>query len=438
LRDQFVAIGTATDLRAHATELRRRWDASFGLGRPRGVRSVVADSWSRLLGEGLQPDELAPTRALDDDGLASARETSPLRAVLPDLRGCLAGLADDAEHILVVGDAAGRLLWIEGHERVLDQARSIDFVPGMSWLESSAGTNAIGTALAIDHAVQIFSAEHFLTEQHPWWCSAAPIHDPVSGELVGVIDLSGPQRTAHPHSLGLVMAAATMAEQSLRHRAEVAAARRDALDEHRRTHHRPAVATPAEPGRLRLLASHEPTIDVPGRGPCRLSSRQAEVLALLALHPSGLTTEQLTTLLYGDAGNPVTTRALLSRLRDAFAGVVETRPYRLAQGVTVDLQLVRHLLVTGEGRTALAMYPGPLLEASEVPAIRAARDEVDLAVRAVAMGGGPDELWRWLDTPTGHGDLAAVERFLGCAAEDDPRRPLARARRTAILTAWDD
>ena len=32
----------------------------------------------------------------------------------------------------------------------------------MLWTEDSAGTNAIGTALAIDHAVQIFSAEHFL------------------------------------------------------------------------------------------------------------------------------------------------------------------------------------------------------------------------------------------------------------------------------------
>jgi hypothetical protein len=162
------------------------------------------------------------------------------------------------------------------------------------------------------------------------------------------------------------------------------------------------------------------------------------VLALLALHPAGLSAEQLTVHLCGDAGNPVTTRALLSRLRDAFRGLVDTRPYRLAEGVTTDLQLVRRLLVAGEGRTALAMYPGCLLEASEVPAIRAAREEVDLAVRAVAMKGGPDELWRWLELPTGREDLAAVERFLRCAAVDDPRRPLARSRKAAIEASWDD
>ena len=61
----------------------------------------------------------------------------------------------------------------------------------MLWSEDSAGTNAIGTALAIDHAVQVFSAEHFLADQHAWWCSAAPIHDPVTGALLGVVDISG-------------------------------------------------------------------------------------------------------------------------------------------------------------------------------------------------------------------------------------------------------
>jgi hypothetical protein len=436
LHDDFVAVGTATDLRAHAAELRRRWDTSFDLGRARGVRPVVADSWTRMLGAGLEPDRLRPTQALDADALAAAREASPLGAVLPDLRGCLAGLADDAEHILVVGDAEGRLLWIEGHERVLDQARAIEFVPGMSWVEDSAGTNAIGTALAIDHAVQIFSAEHFLSEQHPWWCSAAPIHDPTTGERVGVVDLSGPQRTAHPHSLGLVMAAAAVAEQRLRHRAELAAARRAATDE-RRPRHRPgATAVPRVRGRVRVLTDHEPTMTTTANGHVRLSTRHAEALAVLALHPEGLTADQLTTHLYGGAGNVVTARALLSRLRDRLGPIVTPRPYRLADGIAVDLRTVRDLLEAGDGVAALAMYPGPLLASSEVATIRAARDELDLAVRSVALAGGPDELWRWMATPTGRDDLVAHERFLVLAAARDPRRPVAAARRAAIAADW--
>ena len=140
MHDGYVAVGTTTDLRAHARELRRSWDTSFDRGAADGVRDVVADSWTRMLGAGIAPDRLRPVRALDDDHLDEVRRTSPLRTVLDDLRGCLAGLADDAEHILVVGDAAGRLLWIDGHERVLEQARAIDFVPGMDWRAAPAPT----------------------------------------------------------------------------------------------------------------------------------------------------------------------------------------------------------------------------------------------------------------------------------------------------------
>src|SRR6185437_7771893 len=46
-------------------------------------------------------------------------------------------------------------------------------------------------------------------------CSGAPIHDPVSGRLVGVIDLSSPWKIAHPRSLELVTTAARTTEQCL-------------------------------------------------------------------------------------------------------------------------------------------------------------------------------------------------------------------------------
>lgn len=396
-----------------------------------------------MLGAGLDPERLRPSTAGGVDALGAARRASPLTACLPDLRGSLATIAEDAEHIMVIADAAGTLLWIEGHERVLEQARSIDFVPGMNWTERSAGTNAIGTALAIDQAVQIFSAEHFLPEQHPWWCSAAPIHDPVTGRLLGVVDLSGPQRTAHPYSLALVKAAVSIAEQRLlslrtlkparagrqrRQRTPTASGRQTSMGRRR--------GVTAGLARVRLLATQRPTIASPGLPPRALTLRQAEVIALLAVHPEGMTAEQLTLELYGEHGNPVTARALVSRLRDVDGDLVSTRPYRLGSRVRVDLSVVRRLLSDGAGDAALAMYPGPLLTASQVAAVELLRREVDLAVRGVAMAGGLDALWRWLDTPTGAGDLAAIDRFLALSRHDDPRRAAAFARRDGIVCAW--
>jgi transcriptional regulator of acetoin/glycerol metabolism len=159
-------------------------------GRPRTAgdagplrpRAAIEQSWRRLARAGLDPERLRPRTALDADALAQTRESSALAGVLTVLRGSLGALAQDAEHVMVICDADGRILGLEGHPRMKEEAADrITFAEGMLWTADSAGTNAIGTALAIDHAVQIFSAEHFLAEQHAWWCSAAPMHDPATG-----------------------------------------------------------------------------------------------------------------------------------------------------------------------------------------------------------------------------------------------------------------
>lgn len=88
--------------------------------------------------------------------------------------------------------------------------------PGHAWSEAAAGTNAVGTALAADHAVQVFSAEHYRSEVHGWQCSGAPVHDPDTGQTLGVIDVTGSYQTAHPHNLALVQLAARLVEEQLR------------------------------------------------------------------------------------------------------------------------------------------------------------------------------------------------------------------------------
>jgi transcriptional regulator of acetoin/glycerol metabolism len=60
-----------------------------------------------------------------------------------------------------VRHAAGMLLQLEGNVRVRAKAADINFTEGALWSEEGAGTNAIGTALAADHAVEIFASEHF-------------------------------------------------------------------------------------------------------------------------------------------------------------------------------------------------------------------------------------------------------------------------------------
>jgi signal transduction histidine kinase/putative methionine-R-sulfoxide reductase with GAF domain/uncharacterized protein YoaH (UPF0181 family) len=111
------------------------------------------------------------------------------------------------------------LLQLEGNARVRSQAAdSMNFTEGALWSEHGAGTNAIGTALAADHAVQIFATEHFIEVVQAWTCSAAPVHDPETGELLGVIDLTGLEKDVHPVSLQVAMSTARAVEAHLRRR----------------------------------------------------------------------------------------------------------------------------------------------------------------------------------------------------------------------------
>ena len=99
---------------------------------------------------------------------------------------------------------------------MLNNADRLGFVEGAHWGESAVGTNAIGTALVSHRAVQVFSAEHFLRSHHPWTCAGAPIRDPRTGQVIGVVDVSGPAATVHPTTVALVDSVARLAESHLR------------------------------------------------------------------------------------------------------------------------------------------------------------------------------------------------------------------------------
>ena len=421
VHDQFIAVDAATDLRAHARKLSWAWEAAMADGPERSpVRPVIRRSWARMAASGLRPDELEPERALAPDELDEARESSLMGRAMPALRHCLGGLAEDAEHVMVVCDEVGRILWIEGHHDVLRHAEDdIAFAEGMLWTETSAGTNAIGTALAIDHAVQVFSAEHFLAGQHAWWCSASPVHNPATGELLGVVDLSGPARTAHPHSLALVMAAAMMAENAL----AADYARRE-LRPRRRPH--PPAATRGLS--LRLTGVDPPTAQVDGGPLIALGRRQAEILAVLALHPEGLNADLLTLQLYGERGNRISTRAALSRLRKLLGDRVGTMPYRLLGDIAVDFLEIEAALAAGRTEEALAAYARPLLPDAISPRVVQARDELEGALRRAALTGTSAHLWRWLQCESGQDDVAAMAAFLRVTEPGDPARTLVAAR----------
>ena len=144
------------------------------------------------------------------------RRSSGLMAVLDEVSRGLESIVAEGDNILVVADARGRVLWRSGSPSVLGNADRLGFVEGANWGEGAVGTNAIGTALVSNRAVQVFSAEHFMRSHHSWTCAGAPIRDPRTGQVIGVVDVSGPAATVHPTTVALVDVVARLAESHLR------------------------------------------------------------------------------------------------------------------------------------------------------------------------------------------------------------------------------
>jgi hypothetical protein len=347
---------------------------------PRAVRELVRASWARSERADLDPERLSPPIEFSDDELRDYRLVHPLAGVLPVVRKLLVrDIEDDSGLVVAVGDARGRLLWVDGDAGLRRRAEGMLFVEGAGWSEADVGTSAPGTALALDHGIQIHAAEHFNTIVHPWSCTAVPVHDPETRGILGVIDITGGLDAVAPHTLALMEATATAMEsellvQRLRSRGTRRPSPRGPSPSTRHT-----LAVLGRDGGLLSDASGAPTT--------ALSARHTEILTLLAWNRDGLSAADLARLVYGDPDAIVTLRAELVRLRRALARVApalvpESRPYRLRERLDVDASGVLSLLDRGAHRAALAAYAGPVIPASTSPGIEQIRREVATRLRA--------------------------------------------------------
>jgi hypothetical protein len=304
------------------------------------------------------------------------------------------------------------------------------FVEGSRWAEDVAGTNAPGTALALDHAVQIYGSEHFRRPVQPWSCSAAPVHDPVTGALLGAIDVTGGDHVASPHVLTLVRATVAAVESELRWlRLQQAQQRR-----------RPAPPAPRPAPRLEVLGRERARFVGPD-GPLELSLRHSELLLLLAeaaVVGEGRSAVQLAAECHPGDAAAVTVRAELSRLRRLVgADLVGSRPYRLRGRIETDLEQVRRLLGRGAVGSALERYPGSVLPGSRAPGVAAARERVAALLRqAVLRSRRPELLLRYAQLPETRDDVAVWQACLEWLPVSSPRRAAAaghllRLRRTS-------
>jgi len=359
------------------------------------IRPVVAESWRRSLAKGVDPDWEGAESSAATLRLARMRDTHPLASALPVIRRLLVDDARDSGVVVAITAADGTLLWVEGDPEALRKAEAMNFVPGADWSERRVGTNAPGTALALDRELQIRSSEHFSRVAQRWSCTAAPVHDPGTGDLIGAIDLTGGVEVASAQALALVRATAVAVENHL------------ALL--RLTKPSAAVGDQVN-ARLRVLGAGRPrwqfTDERGNRRTSSLTPRHADILVLLTQHPEGLSADHLAMMLDDKDLDVVTVRAEMSRLRRVIKPVaVGSRPYRLLEPVDSDVNQVFDELRAGRVAAALDVYTGALLPQSMSPAVARLRTELSTSLRTAVIATGDLAVLRhWLELPEGQDD----------------------------------
>jgi transcriptional regulator of acetoin/glycerol metabolism len=182
------------------------------LGRDRGLvpRPEIATSWWRSTSSGLAPDRfIVPEHEPD-------LESSFVRAARPVIRRISSDLAALDVSVILTDAAANVLVRADGSRSISTRLDRVSLGPGYAYAEDTVGTNAIGTALATGSPALIIGREHFADVLTRLSCAAAPIVDPVKGDVVGLLDLTTAADDASPLMLGLARSGAREIEQRIR------------------------------------------------------------------------------------------------------------------------------------------------------------------------------------------------------------------------------
>src|SRR5216683_1269610 len=177
---------------------------------PGQVRDTILASWWRSRRGNVAADYIDLSYVRDPD-----LDTPLTRNALPVLRSLRENLEGQPISVILT-DARGvvlsRLTADHDLERHLD---GVQLVPGFSYAEEFAGTNGIGTALESGQAAHVFGHEHYAEHLEDLACAAAPVRHPVSGRIIGAVDLTCWRRDAGELLIALAHSTAGQITQAL-------------------------------------------------------------------------------------------------------------------------------------------------------------------------------------------------------------------------------
>lgn len=202
-----------------ATEVERAREKFLSVDSPDAVRTLgedilqpsVLESWRRSQALHLDPDRVElPYVREPDRGSRLSRAAAPvLQRVADELAAHTVGVLLTSTDGVVVDRTAPEV-------SVLNAFDTTSIAPGYSLSEEAAGTNGIGTALETGRPAFIRGGEHYVAMWFGFACAGSPIRDPITGRIIGVVNLSCLSVQSDPLLLALATSAAHQIEDRMR------------------------------------------------------------------------------------------------------------------------------------------------------------------------------------------------------------------------------
>lgn len=176
------------------------------------IREPIYESWLRCKICRVNPYVAAGPKLSPGDLKMLLRDSAKLLQVATPLMEDLYQLIKGSRFVIILADRDGYILKTLANSAMFSQLTRLNIIPGSNFSERYVGTNAIGTALYINKAIQVIGEEHYVRDLHAWTGSGAPIHSP-QDEVIGSLCIAGPAEETHIHNLGMIVSTVNSIEK---------------------------------------------------------------------------------------------------------------------------------------------------------------------------------------------------------------------------------
>jgi len=180
------------------------------------TNALVRERWDRVARLGVRAESDGYPVGTSGADLAVRRDRlAEIFREEGDLLEPISAQLASGPRVAILADPDGVILSARADRHLVDPIARVRLVDGARWSEDTRGTNAIGTAVVEGRPVAVIGAAHYEVRNRDLFCYAAPVRD-AYGDIVAVLDVSGPLG-AHDPAIGIAVQTAGLAlERALR------------------------------------------------------------------------------------------------------------------------------------------------------------------------------------------------------------------------------